>query len=102
MMRLASAAVVSTVLTLPLLVLQLLNGGDDGGDFPTALFAALWVLPFSFMLLAGRLAVVGGPSPWRRHSRRFVTAACLLCIASLWVAIVLDQIPCFLGVPNCD
>jgi hypothetical protein len=28
--------------------------------------------------------------------------ATLIFIAWMWVAVVLDQMPCFLGVPNCD
>jgi hypothetical protein len=78
----------------------LLNG-DLGGRFPLPLFAVLWVLPFAFVLLF--------PGVWpstrkgaATQLRRLVTTVCLLGIALLWGAIVLDQMPCFLGVPNCD
>jgi hypothetical protein len=29
-------------------------------------------------------------------------AALLLLIAFLWIALIRDGMPCFLGVPNCD
>jgi hypothetical protein len=30
------------------------------------------------------------------------SASFLILMAWLWVGILLDQMPCFLGVPNCD
>jgi hypothetical protein len=31
-----------------------------------------------------------------------LSAAALIIIAWLWGSVILDQMPCFLGVPKCD
>jgi hypothetical protein len=86
---------------LPLLVFELLNRDLDG-KFPVPLFAVLWVLPFAFVLLFPSVIWPSTCKGAATQLRRLATTVCLLGIALLWGAIVLDQMPCFLGVPNCD
>ena len=99
--RIGVAAGLSTAVLLPLLILDWLNRDSVVHAFPTVLFAVLWLLPFAFVLLAPavvRPSQGGAPS----SVRRLLTAVCLIVIAWFWGAIVIDQMPCFLGVPNCD
>ena len=72
--------------------------------FPIVLFGVMWILPLSLILIVmplvrGRSAGEREPaSPFSLLSRGVLA----ILIAWLWVAIVRDQMPCFLGVPNCD
>lgn len=110
--RLKVPVVVSSLLVLPLIVLEVAFNqlpawatlsGKRILDF-AMLFGALWLLPLGFTWLAAPLVQdwqagrpIGG-SP----GRRLITVAALGLIAVIWAAMVLDQFPCFLGVPNCD
>jgi len=103
---------VSSLLVLPLIALEIAFNqlpawstlsGERVLDF-AVLFGALWLLPLGFTWLATPLVQdwrAGRPigaSPWRR----LITVAALGLIAVIWAAILLDQFPCFLGIPNCD
>ena len=89
--------IVSWSLVLPLALLELINRPDALQNFPWVLFGFLWVLAFSFTLVLTRL--------FRRRASRLGLAAgvgFLIFAAWMWGSVVVDQIPCFLGVPNCD
>jgi cation transport ATPase len=102
--QLRSPAIISSLLVLPLVGLEVINrrGFDEGFPFP--LFGILWLLPVTFMVAL--MPIVR--TSWRDGTLRTVPVsllfrvAFLILVAWLWVAILLDQMPCFLGVPNCD
>lgn len=94
----------SSVLVLPLLILELVNGGGADQDFPIVLFGILWLLPLLFILLV---------TPIVRRLRNYEGGAVqmlpllpslgvAMLLAWFWIVLVIDQMPCFLGVPNCD
>ena len=100
------SAVIGIAMIVPfaLLELTLNQASKTVANFPFALFALLWLLPmlftFTFMPLI-RSGQTGGAltaSPLRLVGR----VSLLALLALLWVAILRDQLPCFLGVPNCD
>lgn len=101
--NLMPAAAIGTVLVLPLMILEWANRRQFHEGYPTPLFVLLWLLPAAFILIlrpvvrdarAGSVTAVPlGP---------VLRVACLVFIAWLWAFIVVDQMPCFLGVPNCD
>jgi hypothetical protein len=97
--RVRTAALVSTALVLPLLILELRNGASE---FPPVLFALLWLLPFAFVLFFQGTVGSGARAGTLSYLRRPLAAACLVFIAWFWITVVVDQMPCFLGVPNCD
>ena len=95
---------VSSVLVLPFMILELLNRRGFHDGFPIPLFGFLWLLSFSFIvvmmpilrsLLSGNRSIPNPPGVLAR-------TGLLMLIAWLWVGLVVDQMPCFLGVPNCD
>lgn len=96
------AAIIASLLVLPLAVLQLTNR-NVAESFPFVLFGVLWLLPFVFVLI---LASMARTLRTRTGQYRWLTlvpaVAVLALIASFWTGLVLDQMPCFLGVPNCD
>ena len=82
-------AVAAFALVLPFVLLEAVNRGVDR-NFPVVLFALMWLLASAFV------AILMRPSRW------WLRAALLIPIAAFWVGLVVDQMPCFLGVPNCD
>jgi len=89
------AAFVSSMLVLPLLLLEMRNG-RAWPAIPVPLFATLWVVAFAALLLL--TLVVRSP----RAAVLYPSLAGAGTLAVLWIVIVRDQWPCFLGVPNCD
>ena len=103
---LAAAALIGAVLVAPLLFLELRN---SPATFRTAsdlavLFGLLWVLPTAFVLTVTPVvrAAESGRFTLQRPAALAVRIAVLVLLAAMWLGIVNDQLPCFLGVPNCD
>lgn len=101
-----SAALISSILVLPFGILQFLFNPvetQNGLDL-IVLFGLMWLLPFSFIVMVKRMvrtAKAGTPIT-ARPMYLFLSVACLALLATAWVSLVMDQLPCFLGVPNCD
>ncbi|MCX7853843.1 MAG: hypothetical protein N2383_13830 [Caldilineales bacterium] len=96
--HLERAALVGSALVLPLVFLELVNRRGYGEDFPCPMFGLLWLLPVAFTLVLTRLLGQVG----HRSIQLVLGGVLLLLIAGLWIGIVLDQMPCFLGVRFCD
>lgn len=95
-------AIISALLVLPLIIIELVNRRNLSEDFPIVLFAVLWLLGTIFILLL---------IPVVKYIRRGIKntlpvflfrLAILILTGWLWAVIVIDQVPCFLAVPNCD
>ncbi len=103
---LKSPAMISSMLVLPFLILELINRQSFRAreGFPIMLFALLWLLPVAGMLILEPIVrtVRAGNKSRMYPLRLLLSAGFLILIAWLWGAILLDQLPCFLGVPNCD
>jgi hypothetical protein len=97
----AQAPLVSALLVLPFLLLELINRHGFGEGFPFPLFGFLWLLPIGFLLTLAPLIRKDARSRMGRGNL-VVRVALLGLLAWLWTGIVIDQMPCFLGVPNCD
>lgn len=97
-------AILSAVLVLPFVILELLNRPGYQEGFPLPLFGILGLLPAVFIrILTPTLAGIRAREPATLNSiKLWLRVSLLILIAWLWVAIILDQMPCFLGVPNCD
>ena len=97
-------AIISSLLLLPLLILELINQPGFQEAFPIYLFVILWLLPviFTFTLISLMYNLRGGQSIKDNLTGFLLKVAIIILAAGLWVAIILDQMPCFLGIPNCD
>lgn len=101
------AAMIGFLLMLPFAALEfMLNAANrrNLSDFPLPLFGLLWLLPMLFLLIGQPLV-----HDLRTETRSMATprhllwqVALLALIAVLWIGVLTDQMPCFLGVPNCD
>jgi hypothetical protein len=98
-----TAAIVSSILVLPFMILELINRRNIYSGFPIALFVFMWLLPLAFtIILMPILRTLLTENRTVNPISLVPRVALLLLIAWLWVSLVVDQMPCFLGVPNCD
>ncbi len=102
--KLIGPLIISLAVVLPFLILELVNHQSSHDGFPVALFGLLWVLTYSFILI-----LIPTVYSLRAGNRNLTNRIALLSkvvlltvIAWIWVVLVIDQMPCFLGVPNCD
>jgi len=97
-------AIISLVLVLPFMILELVNRRDFHEGFPLVLFGLLWLLPVLFILTVTPIVrnVRAGNSLLANPISLLLRVAFLALIGWLWAGILIDQMPCFLGVPNCD
>jgi hypothetical protein len=100
--RRAAIVVLSTSLILPFAVLELVNNRAARSDFPVALFAFMWLNALALTALIVSISRTLR-SPGRRYTVSLAVRA-LAAIALAWMGVagIVDQMPCFLGVPNCD
>ena len=98
------AAVVGLVLVVPFVILELVFAQTSYSNFPFPLFAFLWLIAavFTWISIGIVRALPGGSRSRVRPTTLILGALVLVIIASMWGGIVIDQLPCFLGVPNCD
>jgi len=97
-------ALLGLILILPFMVLEYVNRRDFHEDYPFQLFAILWLLGTGFVLTLLPLVrdVRAGKSLVRSPIGLALRVALLIAMAWLWIGIVADPMPCFLGVPLCD
>jgi hypothetical protein len=97
------AALASVGLVLPFMTLEWIYRRDPPGAYPVALFAFMWALSFVFLTL-----LIGPVRKWQagqslsRLPIALSRIALALLIGWFWIGLVVDQMPCFLGVPHCD
>jgi hypothetical protein len=102
--HLKAPAMIGLVFVLPLMLLELVNRPSLGQAFPWPLFGVLWLLPVAFFLTL--LPIVqrarAGEAITARPLGLLLSGAVLILVTALWLAIIQDQMPCFLGAANCD
>ncbi len=101
-----SAAMISSILILPLVILEFLNRSvtkDNASDL-VLLFGVLWLLPTVFIIVLKPILRTArtGKSLMAKPVTLLLRVASLVLIATLWGWGFMDQLPCFLGTPNCD
>ena len=103
---LRSAAVISFALVLPLMILEALNNTITRQSAPglALLFGTMWLLPAVFVVALMPLvrSVRVGQGVLANPVSLSLRVAFLALIAMVWMWALADQLPCFLGVPNCD
>ena len=98
------AALAGLALILPFAIMQVINVGVRRDDAPDliVLFGLLWLLPA--LSIASGLRMLRPPpgSDTSPRSRIVIAAVISIAATALWGGLLADQMPCFLGVPNCD
>ncbi len=92
------------MLVLPFMIFEWVNRREFQEDFPIPLFGILWLLSIIFILTAMPIVrnLRSGNSIVTHPINLLVRVAILIVIAWMWGGILMDQMPCFMGVPNCD
>lgn len=92
------------VATAPFFILELINRPPIITDLPVALFVMMWITA-SIAVLTFRQVLRSGPAKpvLTAHNAVLILSLVVSIVtASIWIGLVNDQMPCFLGVPNCD
>ena len=99
-----TSSIINLIIVSPFIVLELVNRRSFHEVFPIVLLGLLWFLPviFIFTLIPIMQSIKAGNRFMANPTFFLLRVVLLLLIAGLWGALVSDQIPCFLGVPNCD
>lgn len=102
--NLRSPAVISLVLVVPFMILELVNRRNFNAGFPIPLFVFMWLLPMLFIVTVMPIVrnVRAGNSIVANPIILLIRVIFLAFIMWMWFGIVIDQMPCFLGVSNCD
>jgi drug/metabolite transporter (DMT)-like permease len=101
-MNLVISAASGLIIILPFALLELINR-EPQQNFPFVLFSFLWILAAVFVFILNSLLMKKQDernivfSPWF-----FFRGILLILIAFIWIDVIIDQMPCFLGLPNCD
>ncbi|MCA1849568.1 MAG: hypothetical protein LC672_00600 [Acidobacteria bacterium] len=103
---LGSAAIISFILVLPFAILESLNQTVTRQNAPglIVLFGLLWLLPVAFIVTLAPVVRTAraGNSITASPVNLLFRVAFLALIAVMWGGLLVDQMPCFVGVPNCD
>ena len=101
-----SAAIISFFLVLPFALLDFLFNSlrSQNVSDQIVLFGMLWLLPMVFIVILAPIvqAVRAGNNILTNPVALLFKVAFLVVIAWMWGGLLIDQIPCFIGVPNCD
>jgi hypothetical protein len=97
-------AIVSFFLVLPMMIMEVVNRRSFNEGFPIVLFIIMWLLPVIFSLILTPIlrTIWAGNSLLASPIKLLFSVALLVFIAIVWTGALIDQMPCFLGVPNCD
>ncbi|MGQ0604493.1 MAG: hypothetical protein ACT4QE_22665 [Anaerolineales bacterium] len=109
---LRAPVIISSILVLPFIILefmfQIVN--RPGALNPqnilslSVLFGLLWLLPIAFIIILMPIVrdVRAGNTLTAQPILLLFRVVLLAVIAMFWGGILIDQFPCFIGVPNCD
>ena len=104
LINLRSPALIGAILVIPFMILELVNRRKFDEGFPFLLFGILWLMPVAFLLILMPLVrdLRAGSRILVNPIKLLLRVVVLILIAWLWAGALIDQMPCFLGVPNCD
>lgn len=97
-------AIISFLLILPFMVMEIVNRRNFNEGFPIPLFVIMWLLPLLFILTALPIVrnIRAGNSIIANPVILVVRFIFLALLVWMWFGILIDQMPCFVGVPLCD
>jgi hypothetical protein len=98
------AAIISFIIVLPLAILEGVNNTITRENVSglILLFGVMWLLPTAFIVILMSMMRKAGNTHMSKPMILLLRVASLVLIATVWVWGIIDQLPCFLGVPNCD
>jgi hypothetical protein len=102
--NLKSPALISLFLVIPFMIMEVVSTRNLTAIFNAPLFGILWLLPMIFIIILMPFVrnMRAGNNIAAKPITFVLSIIFLVLIALAWGGIVADQMPCFLGVPNCD
>jgi hypothetical protein len=104
--NLGSTALISFILVLPFAILDFLFNTLRRQNIldHIVLFGMLWLLSIAFIVILVPIVrtVRAGNNIMANPLNLLFRVAFLALLAMMWGSILIDQLPCFMGVPNCD
>jgi hypothetical protein len=101
-----AAVLIGLILAMPFAILEFRYNVVNTRKIPDyiVLFGFLWILPTTFFFTVAPIVrtLRAGNSVLAHPVTLFFRVAFLVLIAIMWTGIIHDQLPCFLGAPNCD
>src|SRR4030095_7061132 len=99
-----SPALIGLLFVVPFMIMEAVNTQNINTIFNVPLFGIMWLLPTVFILILMPIVrdVRAGNSLTAEPLSLLFSTVFLILIAFIWTSLLMDQMPCFLGVPNCD
>lgn len=100
-----SPALIGLLFVVPFMIMEVVNTQNINAVFNVPLFGIMWLLPTIFIVIL--IPIVrnlrrAGNSLMANPVSLLISVIFLVLIAWMWASLLIDQMPCFLGVPNCD
>ncbi|MEW5938447.1 MAG: hypothetical protein AB1750_02190 [Chloroflexota bacterium] len=101
---LKSPAILSFLLILPFMLLEWINRRSFNEGYPIVLFVILWLLPVIFLVALTPIVrnVRAGNGLLANPAMLLFRVALMGLVAFVWTSLLIDQLPCFMGVQYCD
>jgi len=102
--RLFTPILFGLLCVLPFTIMEIVNLGRIPDPFPYAIFLYLWLMFALFLICLFAIVRLAKSrvSKQERLPALLLNALVLLFTVMTIVYLLADQMPCFLGVPNCD
>jgi len=102
--RLFTPILLGLLCVLPFAVMEIVNLGRIPDPFPYAIFLYLWLMFALFLICLFAIVRLAKSrvSKQERLPALLLNALVLLFTVMSIVYLLADQMPCFLGLPNCD
>lgn len=97
-------ALISLILVIPFMIMEVINRRNYHEGFPIPLFIIMWLLPMIFIVILMSIVrnIRAGNDVLANPINLLLRVAFLILIAIVWTGTLIDQMPCFLGMPLCD
>ena len=102
--RFSTPIILGLLCVLPFVIMESVNLGRIPDPFPYTIFLYLWLMFALFLLCLFAILRLAKSrvSKKERLPAYLLNALVLIFTGISIVALIVDQMPCFLGVPNCD
>lgn len=86
------------------MIMEVINRRNYHEGFPIPLFIIMWLLPMIFIVILMSIVrnIRAGNDVLANPINLLLRVAFLILIAIVWTGTLIDQMPCFLGMPLCD
>jgi len=102
--RLKISAILGFLIILPFIFMEVVNRWQYHEGFPVKLFIVLWLEPAALIMILMPVlqSIKNKESIFANPLILMIRIIFMTFIAIAWINVIIDQMPCFLGVPNCD